>query len=78
MPTIPQNQPKPKPSEKKEECLPVAKNNASKAPFFENGKLLGRFETDDIILLVVIFILLADECEDTLLLLAIAFVFFNS
>ena len=42
---------------------------------FQNGKLFGRFETDDIILLVVVFILLMDECDDKLLLGALAFIF---
>lgn len=77
MPTLPQNQTHEKPPEKKEECVPT-KKQPQNFSFFENGKLLGRFETDDIILLVVIFLLLADECEDKLLLLAIAFIFFNS
>ena len=77
MPTLPQKQAPEKLPEKKEECAP-SKKQPQNLPLFENGKLLGRFETDDIILLVVIFLLLADECEDKLLLLAIAFIFFNS
>lgn len=44
---------------------------------FQNGKLFGKFESDDIILLIVVFILLMDECDDKLLLAALAFIFFN-
>ena len=60
MPTLPQKQHPPKPPEKKEECVPP-KSDGLQIPFFENGKLFGRLETDDIILLVVIFLLLADQ-----------------
>lgn len=65
----------PKKTEKPKETKPPEKKEAS---LFENGKLFGRFETDDIILLVVVVILLADNCDDKLLLLALAFIFFNS
>ena len=41
----------------------------------ENNKLFGNFETDDIILAVVILMLLLNDCDDKLLLLALAFVF---
>ena len=44
----------------------------------KNGKLFGKIETDDLILLIVIFVLLADNCDDSLLLLALAFIFLNS
>lgn len=43
----------------------------------EDKKFLGKFETDDIILAAVIVMLLANDCDDKLLLLAIAFVFFS-
>ena len=39
------------------------------------GKLFGKFETDDIILGIVILLLLLDDCDEKLLLLAIGFVF---
>lgn len=39
------------------------------------GKVLGRFETDDIILGVIILALLLDDGDDSLLLIALAFVF---
>lgn len=74
MPTI-----APKKQEIKEECPPPApEKKKTSNSLFENGKFLGRFETDDLILLIVIFVLLADDCDDTLLLLALAFIFFNS
>lgn len=41
------------------------------------NNLLGDLKTDDIILLVVIFILLIDECDDKLLLIALGFIFFS-
>ena len=39
------------------------------------GKFLGRFETDDIILAVIILALLLDDGDDSVLLLALAFIF---
>ncbi len=42
-----------------------------------SNKLFGKFETDDIILAIVIVMLLANDCDDKLLLLALAFVFFT-
>lgn len=50
-------------------------NNSSN--LVENGKLFGKFELDDIILIVVALLLFADDCDDTLLLLAIGFVFIS-
>ncbi|MBQ7975059.1 MAG: hypothetical protein IJ300_05175 [Clostridia bacterium] len=41
-----------------------------------NGLFSG-LENDDLILLAVFFILIMDNCEDRLLLLAIAFIFFS-
>lgn len=43
----------------------------------KNNKLFGKFENDDIILAVVVLMLLANDCDDKLLLLALAFVFFS-
>lgn len=40
-------------------------------------KFLGRFENDDIILAAVLIMLFANDCDDKLLLLAIAFVFIS-
>jgi hypothetical protein len=43
----------------------------------QNNKLFGKFDTDDIILAVVAVMLLANDCDDKLLLLALAFVFLS-
>lgn len=40
-----------------------------------NPKLIKGIKDEDIILLIVIFLLLAGECEDTLLLFALIYVF---
>lgn len=40
------------------------------------GGILGNFELDDIILLIVVAALLLDDCEDKLLIGALAFIFF--
>ena len=40
-------------------------------------KLFGQLEADDIILIAVVLILLADDCDDKLLLLALGFVFIS-
>ncbi len=44
-------------------------------PYDRSGRLFGRFENDDILLLAVIFILLADGCDDDLLIIALAAIF---
>ena len=41
----------------------------------EEKKIFGKFETDDIILIAIALLLLADDCDDKMLLIAIAFVF---
>lgn len=45
--------------------------------FISGGKVLGKYETDDIILAAVIFILLINDCRDDALLLALAFIFIS-
>ncbi|MCI8404648.1 MAG: hypothetical protein HFE49_07070 [Clostridia bacterium] len=40
------------------------------------GGLLDNIASDDLILIIVAFVLLADDCDDKLLLIAIAFIFF--
>ena len=52
-------------------------NVEEKIGFLQNGKVLGKFETDDIILIVIAIILLADDCDDKLLILALGFVFLS-
>lgn len=59
--------PKPKPPEK-ENCV-------KDCPPRCNNKLLGKFETDDVILGVVILALLLDDSDDSILLLALAIIF---
>lgn len=54
---------------------PVHKNVEEKMGIMQDGKILGKFETDDVILIVVAIILLADDCDDKLLLLALGFIF---
>lgn len=75
MPQI-RNAPPPPPPEEK--VLPAHSDNVEeKIGFIQNGKVLGRFETDDIILIVIAIILLADDCDDKLLILALGFVFLS-
>lgn len=45
------------------------------AGIIKDGKFLGKFELDDIILIAIIVMLLTNDCDDKLLLLAIGFVF---
>lgn len=69
--------------EEKKESPPlpskIHKEKDNNKPFsiLENGKILGKFELDDVILIVVALLLFADDCDDTLLLLAIGFVFLS-
>ena len=67
---MPQLVPKKEPEIHKEtQCLPSQDKNR------EDNKLFGRFETDDVLLAVIIVALLFDEGADSTLLLALAFVF---
>ena len=76
MPQIRNAAPPPPPPEKK--SVPVHSDNVEeKIGCLQNGKVLGRFETDDIILIVIAIILLADDCDDKLLILALGFVFLS-
>ena len=43
----------------------------------EEKKLFGKFENDDIILIAIALLLIADDCDDKMLLIAIAFVFIS-
>lgn len=64
-----------KKEECKEECIVKRKNGECPVKNDGIGKILGRFELDDIILGVLILVLLMDDCDDNMLLLAIAFIF---
>lgn len=55
--------------EKKEQlCIEEVKNN---------GKILGKFEPDDLLLAIIIIALLMDDGGDTTLILALAVVFLS-
>lgn len=70
IPDIKEEKPKPKPIlEEINEVKVVHK----KPP--ENNKIFNKFEIDDVLLAVVAIVLLMDECDDKLLLLAIGFIF---
>lgn len=56
---------------------PVKEENGLLDGFIQNGKIFGKFELDDVLLLVVILVLLFDECDDSLLILALGFVFIS-
>ena len=43
----------------------------------EEKGILSKLETDDIILIAIALLLLADDCDDKMLLIAIAFVFIS-
>ncbi len=47
-----------------------------KLPSKQNGFTLGRLQSDDLILLIIIIALILNDCNDKLLLLALAYVFF--
>jgi len=69
----------PKPINTSKECTsPKPLNNCKNT---ENNSILGNIfgdlKNDDIILLVIIFVLLIDDCEDKLLLIALGFIFFS-
>ena len=53
------------------------KDSNKQISLMENDKLFGKFEPDDVILIVVALLLFADDCDDTLLLLAIGFIFLS-
>ena len=61
--------------EEKKPCddVHIKKNNQTTdiKSFFKN------LETDDIILIAIAFLLLADDCDDKMLLLAIGFIFIS-
>ena len=75
MPQIKDVVPKAIENEKKPEN--VHKSVEEEIGFLQNGKVIGKFETDDIILIVIAIILLADDCDDKLLLFALGFEFLS-
>ena len=65
----------------KEQVSPVSnlhnKTIEEATGIIKDGKFLGKFELDDIILIAIIVMLLTNDCDDKLLLLAIGFVFIS-
>lgn len=55
----------------------VHKNVEEQIGFIKDGKVLGKFEIDDIILVIIAIILLIDDCDDKLLIFALGFVFLS-
>lgn len=57
---------------------PVKNSVSKKEPQrMKKKSIINDFKLDDIIILAVIFILLIDDCDDILLLGALAFIFLN-
>lgn len=67
---------KPMPPPKKEiECKEEKIEKKCDKP--DNGGILSGLGTDDLILIVVALVLLIDDCDDKLLLIALAFIFLS-
>ena len=65
--------------EEKPAVLPQKKEACEKpCPSKCDNKLLGKFETDDLILGIVILALLLDDSDDGILLLALAVIFLTT
>lgn len=43
----------------------------------QNNNILSSLKTDDVILIIVAFLLISNDCDDSILLLAIAFIFLS-
>lgn len=75
----------PKECRNDEKCIEPIHNKCEDKPekggvfdeIIQNGRLFGRFELDDVLLLVIIMVLLFDDCDDNLLILALGFVFLS-
>jgi len=65
------------PKREMESCKREDKSEISHKENTESGKLFGRFETDDVLLAVIIIALLLDESADNTLIIALAFVFLS-
>ena len=58
--------------------IPVQRRNEDmRKPMPDNGGILSGLGTDDLILIVVALVLLIDDCDDKLLLIALAFIFLS-
>lgn len=60
----------------KQELVPPALPESSEHTCKNSSELPFGLEKDDIILIIIIAILLFNDCDDTLLLLALAYIFF--
>ena len=69
----------PKPIRHEENCEKVDLNTSKKCEksLSDNKGFLSNLQLDDIILIAIVLLLLADGCDDNLLILAIAFVFIS-
>lgn len=72
---IPPPKPKQKPAEKKKETDIKPSTQQKCAPKREG--ILSNLQTDDIILGIVVLALLIDDCDDTVLLIALLLVLFS-
>lgn len=69
--------PQSKPSQKDGDAKHEEIKERDTKPCEKNNGLFDNLETDDIILLIVAFVLLMDDCDDKLLLGALAFIFLS-
>ena len=69
----------PKPIRHEESCGKVDLNTSKKCEksLSDNKGFLSNLQLDDIILIAIVLLLLADGCDDNLLILARAFVFIS-
>ena len=63
--------------ELKKETPTKAKNIEEQIGFIKDGRVFGKFEIDDIILIIIALVLFADDCDDKLLLFALVFIFLS-
>ena len=61
----------------KKETTTKAKNIEEQIGFIKDGRVFGKFEIDDIILIIIALVLFADDCDDKLLLFALVFIFLS-
>ncbi|MCI5604613.1 MAG: hypothetical protein MR413_03040 [Clostridia bacterium] len=71
------NMPTPMKYEQEEIAEPVKKMNVQTKKEEKESGLMDNIQTDDIILLAVVLVLLIDGCDDKLLLAALGFIFIS-
>ena len=67
--------PEPVPAKPPHPQKPAQKQQGNTAQRNEHKKIFGGMESDDIILLAIIFMLISNDCDDKLLLIALAYIF---